>query len=72
VGKFALVVVVFAAIVYTGFWLLERHRIQREDPTWVPRRVRRRRALAPDDDEEFLRGLNARRRPPDQTPDDPR
>jgi hypothetical protein len=71
VGKFALVVLVFAAIVYTGFWLLERHRLQREDPTWVPRRVRRRRAVAPDDDEEFLRGLNARR-PPDQTPDDPR
>jgi hypothetical protein len=73
VGKFALVVVLFAAIVYLGFWLLERRRIQREDPSWTPRRVRRRRAVAPDDDEDFLRGLNRPgRRPPDQTPDDPR
>ena len=72
-GKFALVVLLFAAIVYTGFWLLERRRIRREDPRWVPRKVRRRRATAPDDDEDFLRGLgDPRHRPPDQTPDDPR
>lgn len=67
-GKFALVVVLFAAIVYLGFWLLERRRIQREDPSWVPRKVRRRKAVAPDDDEDFLRGLDG----PDRHPDDPR
>jgi hypothetical protein len=70
VGKFLLVIVVFAALVYTVLWLLERRR-----GGGAP--ARRRTTLppaphvsAPDDDEDFLRGLNRRRRP-DQGHDKP-
>ena len=69
-GKFALVVIVFAAIVYTGFWLLERHRIRKSEQGRVPRKVPKGRRVAPDDDEEFLRGINPHR-PPGQAPEDP-
>jgi hypothetical protein len=67
VGKFLLVVVVFAALVYGVMWLLERRRV---GMLHAPRRARpTRRAIAPDDDEEFLRDLG-RRRPTDQDPSD--
>jgi hypothetical protein len=72
VGKFLLVVIVFAALVYTAFWLLERRRgggsparlDRRTPPKPTPRSV------APDDDEDFLRGLNQRRRDQDKPPSD--
>jgi hypothetical protein len=70
VGKFLLVVVVFAALVYTAFWLIER----RCAGAPLPRRTSGRpapRVLAPDDDEEFLRDLNRRNRRPDQGHDLP-
>ncbi|MGH3445730.1 MAG: hypothetical protein ACRDPB_10185 [Nocardioidaceae bacterium] len=54
-GKFVLVVIVIAALVYAGVWLLERRR------TAGPRPPRNQsappRTKAPDDDEDFLRGL---------------
>ena len=65
-GKFLLVVIVFAALVYTFFWLIERRRAgtpgagPRSTPKPQPR------TLAPDDDEDFLRDLNRRNRHPDQ------
>ena len=64
-GKFLLVVIVFAALVYTFFWLIERRR------AGTPRRTRSTpksptRTLAPDDDEDFLRDLNRRNKRPDQ------
>jgi hypothetical protein len=62
VGKFLLVVALFAAIVYAAFWLIERRRgaTPAPRPTQFPRPTRR--AVAPDDDEEFLRELERRRR----------
>jgi len=58
-----LVIVVFAAIVYSLFWLLERRRRKRSarrspirPVTPLPR------ALGPDDDVEFLRQLEQRQR----------
>ncbi len=65
-GKFLLVVIVFAALVYTFFWLIERRRTgtpgtrPRSAPKPPPR------TLAPDDDEDFLRDLNRRNKRPDQ------
>lgn len=59
VGKFLLVVVLFAAVVYAFFWLLERRRRRSAPvrPTPRPKRV-----VAPDDDGDFLRELERRRR----------
>jgi hypothetical protein len=54
-----LVAVVFAALVYGVFWLIERRRVRRTAP---PRPRPHPRAVAPDDDEEFLRELERRRR----------
>jgi hypothetical protein len=72
VGKFLLVVIVFAAIVYGIFWLIER---RRAGASPAPRRTPPRptpRSVAPDDDEEFLRDLNRRQRRRDQDkPNDP-
>lgn len=61
-GKFLLVVLLFAGVVYTFFWLLERRRSAgpAPRPTQFPRPTRR--TVAPDDDEEFLRELERRRR----------
>ena len=61
VGKFLLVVLVFAALVYTVFWLIERRRAGARPTRRTPPRPQPR-TLAPDDDEEFLRDLNRRRR----------
>ena len=63
-GKFLLVAVVFAAVVYTAFWLIERRRAGASTPRRTSRPVPR--AVAPDDDEEFLRDLNRRNRRPGQ------
>jgi hypothetical protein len=71
VGKILLVVLVFAALVYTVFWLIERRRAgsrafrRRTPPRPQPR------AVAPDDDEEFLRDLNRRKRRRDRDEDKP-
>jgi hypothetical protein len=83
VGKFLLVVVVFAALVYAVFYLVEKARAGRSaggrrPGPGTPRGARPgtrpgtppRRTLAPDDDEEFLRDLNRRRRKGDSTPPD--
>ncbi|CAN5587962.1 hypothetical protein BH10ACT10_BH10ACT10_18780 [soil metagenome] len=65
-GKFLLVVIVFAALVYATFWLIERRRggapsTSRRTPTKpAPRNV------APDDDEDFLRDLNRRQKKRDE------
>jgi len=61
VGKFLLVVLVFAALVYTVFWLLERRRAGGPAAPRTPQRPASR-AIGPDDDEEFLRDLNRRNR----------
>lgn len=61
VGKFLLVVVVFAVLVYGVFWLIER-RGRHASRVVRPRPTTTRRAVAPDDDEEFLRELERRRR----------
>jgi hypothetical protein len=63
VGKFLLVAIVFAAIVYCVFWLIERRR-SGGSPARRPRKPLppTRPALAPDDDEDFLRDLNRRNR----------
>lgn len=67
-GKFLLVVLVFAAAVYFAFWLLERHRAPAGPRARAARPVPR--TVAPDDDEEFLRDLNRRNRG-DQDKDKP-
>ena len=67
VGKFLLVVIVFAALVYAVFWLIER---RRGGSPSVPRRTPPRRptprTIAPDDDEDFLRDLNRRQKKRDE------
>lgn len=68
-GKFLLVVIVFAALVYAFFYLVERARAGRSA---TPRGTTGRptpRVVAPDDDEDFLRDLNRRNRRPDQSSD---
>jgi hypothetical protein len=65
VGKFLLVIVVFAALVYTVFWLIERRRGGKPPARRTPRSPGSR-TVAPDDDEDFLRDLNRRFRRPDQ------
>jgi hypothetical protein len=67
VGKFLLVVIVFAAIVYGIFWLIERARAGAA-PRRPPGagRPAPRRPMAPDDDEDFLRDLRRRQRPRDE------
>ena len=76
VGKFLLVVVVFGLLVYGVFWLIER-RGRNASPSARPRPSTPRRAVAPDDDEEFLRELERRRRrasrePKPEKPEKPR
>jgi len=70
VGKFLLVILVFAAVVYLTFWLIERRRAPAGPSGHASRPAPR--AVAPDDDEDFLRDLNRRnrRKDPDQ-PDKP-
>jgi hypothetical protein len=64
--KFVLLVALFAALVYALMWTLERRRVGgAERPTQSPpkpRRARPGRQLAPDDDEDFLRGLGRKGR----------
>ena len=64
--KFVLVVALFAAAVYALMWALERRRVggSPEPSPPRPRRAPRaeRRQVAPDDDEDFLRGLGGRGR----------
>ena len=59
-----LVVIIFAVLVYGVLRLLERRRAARPSGGRAPGRTSgpQRRTLAPDDDEDFLRGLNRRRR----------
>jgi hypothetical protein len=69
VGKILLVVILFAALVYGVLWLIEKGRSGRvagRRPQ-TPRPTQRR-TLAPDDDEEFLRDLNRRRRKGEGSP----
>lgn len=61
-GKFLLVVVVFAACVYGVFWLLERRRAGRLGPRPSTSRRPAPRVTGPDDDDDFLRELDRRRR----------
>jgi hypothetical protein len=73
VGKFLLVIVLFAAVVYAGFWLMERRRGLKTAPVRNPLAQPPKRAVAPDDDEDFLRELERRRRKAarDQKPEKP-
>ena len=63
-GKFLLVVIVFAALVYAVFWLIERRRggsaARRRSTCALAKPTPR--TVAPDDDEDFLRDLNRRNR----------
>ena len=65
-GKFLLVVIVFAALVYTFFWLIERRRASTSGAGHRPTPKPQPRTVAPDDDEDFLRDLNRRNNRPDQ------
>jgi hypothetical protein len=63
VGKFLLVIILFAALVYGALWLFEHYRAGRLSArrrTPSPRPLPR--TAAPDDDEDFLRDLNRRNR----------
>lgn len=66
--KFVLLVALFAALVYALMWTLERRRVGGSDrPTQSPPKLRRTprpqtRQVAPDDDDDFLRGLGRKGR----------
>ncbi|HYO40090.1 MAG TPA: hypothetical protein VER39_10565 [Nocardioidaceae bacterium] len=64
-GKFLLVAIVFAALVYSCFWLLERRRSARSGRL-DPRPRTGPRTVGPDDDEDFRRDLNRRNRRKDE------
>jgi hypothetical protein len=66
VGKFLLVVIVFAALVYAAFWLIERRRGNAPSTSRRPPHRPAPRTLAPDDDEDFLRDLNRRQKRRDE------
>lgn len=61
-GKFLLVIAVFAVLVYGVFWLLDRRRRKKHlrAHSTPPKPLKRQ--LGPDDDEDFLRELEQRRR----------
>jgi hypothetical protein len=61
--KFLLVVVVFAAVVYAIAWTLERRRTLGPGNALPKRRAKPQiKQVAPDDDEDFLRWLDRKRR----------
>lgn len=60
VGKFLLVVVVFAALVYLTVRVIERRGVKP-----APRRNPEPRVMGPDDDPDFLWDLDRRKRHPD-------
>jgi FtsZ-interacting cell division protein ZipA len=65
VGKILLVIAVFAVMVYGLFWLIERRRAKKAGKTTgrnTGPRTPPTRTLGPDDDVEFLRQLEQRRR----------
>ncbi len=66
-----LVVLLFAGVVYALMWALERRRAGGSPaPTLPRRRPTPPRQVAPDDDEDFLRDLERKRRhTKDDTPD---
>lgn len=66
VGKFLLVIIVFAALVYAVFWLIERRRARASGRPSRPAARPATRMSTPDDDEDFLRDLDRRFRRPDQ------
>ncbi len=66
--KFVLVVALFAAVVYAVMWSIERRRgggssspAPRRNPLRPPSRPQTRQ-VAPDDDEDFLRWLDRKRK----------
>jgi hypothetical protein len=68
--KLLLVAALVTGAVYAMFWLLERRRAtgqaQRQHPSGRrPARRRPTRSVAPDDDEDFLRDLDRKRRQED-------
>ena len=68
-GKILLVVILFAALVYGVLWLIEKARAGRTSAGRPrTRRPAQPRTLAPDDDEDFLRDLNRRRRKGEGSP----
>ena len=63
--KFLLVVALFAGVVYALMWTIERRRAagpRDERDTVRPTSRPSTKALAPDDDEDFLRWLDRKRR----------
>jgi hypothetical protein len=65
--KVLVVVALLAALVYAVVWTIERRRsVGRLSPRPKPR------AVAPDDDEEFLRSLRPEHEPDEDDPEDPR
>ncbi len=62
--KLLLVVAMIAGLVYALMWTIERRRAARYGGTGTKRRERRpqTRQVAPDDDEDFLRWLERKRR----------
>ena len=62
--KFLLLVALFAGILYAFMWAVERRRAARsgEERDFAHRSSRPTRSVAPDDDEDFLRWLDRKRR----------
>jgi hypothetical protein len=65
--KVLLAVALLAAMVYAVVWVVERRRtLGRIGPRPKPR------AVAPDDDEDFLRSIQPEHEPDEDDPEDPR
>ncbi len=67
--KFLLVVIIFAAATYLAVRVIQQRGLMPDKPA-LPKRQPPRKAVAPDDDEEFLRDLDRKRRNPED-PDKP-
>jgi hypothetical protein len=70
--KLLLVAALVAGLVYTVFWAIERRRAagrsQTQHPSRRPLRKPPPRVVAPDDDEDFLRDLDRKRRRQEDEP----
>jgi hypothetical protein len=66
--KFLLVVIVFAAATYLAIRVIQQRGLMPDKPA-LPKRQPPRKMVAPDDDEEFLRDLDRKRKR--RNPEDP-
>lgn len=64
-GKFVVVILLIAVAIYLLVRVIERRGVSRQRPSSPPRQARPSGPLGPDDDPDFIWGLNKKRRRPE-------